>query len=268
VGAVRAVRPKSLPEDGETALKDCTEAVYELCQVADDKTDYPFQIWAFFLSDKGAPVDGAILPPRPLHPKDWRNYPIGISIDSKRLWVFSTFFIACASHTNIKQRLEKKELTPDWMIYYIPKELLGYDPKEMVSMGLVDLSACDDGTLTAVFHNALIPFDDNPAGWGRIYTTTPEFDGGKLTIEGREYDDRDQIKPTHGWVKDPDDGTYARRVHKLPIFCWPLIEGLENALAPKTRALPPGATAAALPGGPALDGLTAPRTLSEARRSE
>ena len=233
-GAVRAVRPKSLPEDGETVLKDCTEAVYELCQVSDDKTDYPFQIWAFFLSDKGAPVDGAILPPRPLHPKDWRNYPIGISIDSKRLWVFSTFFIACASHTNIKQHLERKELTPDWMVYYIPKELLGYDPKDQISVGLLDLSACDDGTLTAVFQEKLVvaglPFI--PDEWGRIYTATPNFDGGKLTIEGKKVDSWDQIQLTHGWAKDPDDGTYARRVHKLPIFCWPLIEGLENALAP------------------------------------
>jgi hypothetical protein len=270
-GAVRAVRPKSLPEDGETVLKDCTEAVYELCKVEDDKTDYPFQIWAFFMSAKGPLVDGAILPPRPLDPKDWRNFPIGISVDSKRLWVFSTFFIACVSHTNIKQHLEKKELTPDWMIYYIPKELLDYDPKELVSMGLMDFSACDDGTLTAVFKNKLtIPLTGpiDPDGFGRIYTATPKFDGGKLTMEGQKVDKWDDIKVTHGWAKDPDPGTVARRVHKLPIFCWPLIEGLENALAPKTRALPPGARAAALPGGPALNGLTAPRTLSEATRSE
>jgi hypothetical protein len=236
-GAVRAVRPKSLSEDGETVLKDCTEAVYELCKVEDDKTDYPFQIWAFLMSAKGAPVDGAILPPRPLHPKDWRNFPIGISVDSKRLWVFSKFFIACASHTNIKQHLEKKELTPDWMIYYIPKELLDYDPKEQVSMGLVDLSACDDGTLTAVFEAKEKLGDIGNIIVGRIFTATPKFDGGKLTIEGQKTDKWDKIKVTHGWAKDPDPGTYAHRVHKLPIFCWPLIEGLENALKPTASAI-------------------------------
>jgi hypothetical protein len=40
----------------------------------------------------------------------------------------------------------------------------------------------------------------------------------------------DQVVVTHGWAKDPDTGTYARRVQKLPIFCWPMIEGLTDAL--------------------------------------
>ena len=76
-------------------------------------------------------------------------------MDSLRFWIFSKFFIACASHTNVKEHLEKnKEATPDWMdIRRIPADVLGYNPKERVSMGLLDLSACDDGTLTAVFED-------------------------------------------------------------------------------------------------------------------
>ena len=229
VGAVRAARPKTLPEENKKVLEDYSEVVYELCEDGKDTKDYPFKIWAFFMSGNKGPLDGAILPPRPLLPKDWRNFPVGIAVDSLRFWVFSKFFIACASHTNVKEHLEKnKEAMPDWMVYYIPSDVLGYDPRERVSMGLLDLSACDDGTLTAVF--------EDKDGWGRIFTATPRFEGGKLIIDGKDLDGRDHETTTHGWSKDPDSGTYARRVHKLPIFCWPMIEGLENALTAKKLA--------------------------------
>lgn len=227
-GAVRAVRPKTLAGEDKKVLEDYTEVVYELCEDGNNTKDYPFKLWAFFMSPGKPTVDGTILPFRPLDPKDWRNFPVGIAVDSLRFWVFSKFFIACASHTNVKQHLEKnKEATPDWMVYNIPSDLLSYDPSNRVSMGLLDLSACDDGTLTAVFE------DEDSDGWGRIFTATPRFEGGKLIIEGTERDDRDHETKTHGWVKDPDTSTYARRVHKLPIFCWPMIEGLENALKSK-----------------------------------
>ena len=226
VGAVRAARPKTLPEENKKALEDYTEVVYELCEDGNDTKDYPFKIWAFFMSGNKGPLDGAILPPRPLDPKDWRNYPVGIAVDSLRFWIFSKFFIACASHTNVKEHLEKnKEATPDWMVYEIPADVLGYNPKERVSMGLLDLSACDDGTLTAVF--------EDKDGWGRIFTATPRFEGGKLIIDGKDVDDRDHETKTHGWSKDPNPGTYARRVHKLPILCWPILEELANALKPE-----------------------------------
>jgi hypothetical protein len=226
VGAVRAVRPKTLPEENKKALEGYTEAVYELCEDGKDTKDYPFKIWVFFMSGSKGPLDGAILPPRPLLPKDWRNFPVGIAVDSLRFWVFSKFFIACASHTNVKEHLEKnKEAMPDWMVYYIPSDVLGYDPRERVSMGLLDLSACDDGTLTAVF--------EGKDGWGRIFTATPRFEGGKLIIDGKDVDGRDHETTTHGWSKDPDPGTYARRVHKLPILCWPILEELVNALKPE-----------------------------------
>jgi hypothetical protein len=94
-------------------------------------------------------------------------------------------------------------------------------------MGLLDLSACDDGTLTAVFEDKDVS--------GRIFTTTPRFKAGKLIIEGKVVDENG-VERAHGWVRDPDGGTYARRVHKLPIFCWPMIEGLKNALTAKKLA--------------------------------
>ena len=77
-------------------------------------------------------------------------------------------------------------------------------------------------------------FEDED-GLGRIFTTTPRFEDGKLIIEGKVVE-KDHVTKTHGWVRDPDSRTYARRVHKLPIFCWPMIEGLEHALTAKKLA--------------------------------
>ena len=62
------------------------------------------------------------------------------------------------------------------------------------------------------------------------------FEGGKLIIERKVVDPKDHVTTTHGWVKDPDPGTYARRVHKLPILCWPILEELANALKPESLA--------------------------------
>jgi hypothetical protein len=82
--------------------------------------------------------------------------------------------------------------------------------------------------LTAVF--------EHKDGWGRIFTTTPRFEDGNLIVEGKVVDEEDHETMTHGWEKDPDGGAYSRRVHKLPIFCWPMIEGLENTLTAKKLA--------------------------------
>jgi len=63
------------------------------------------------------------------------------------------------------------------MRYVIPHEVANYDPTtpcvsgdEVLSRGLLDLSACDDGTLTAVFC-------DNPSQpeWPHIYSLTPRI---------------------------------------------------------------------------------------------
>ena len=239
-GAVRAVKPKALPN---------TEVVYQLCEDAKATEDYPFKIWAFFMTPPGSGgwvAQGSILPPRQLGlvAEDWRNFPIGIAVDNVHFWVFSTCFIACVSHTTLKEHLQKALTTPPaWMVYSIPSEVLGYDPIGFVSWGLSDLSACDDGTLTALFDPHLTSAQSGVASmyglgsvFGHIYTATPRFEAGKLIIDGTDVDDRDQEVKTHGWVKDPTEVTRASRVHKLPIFCWPLIEGLEDMLMKEAAA--------------------------------
>ena len=199
------------------------EAVYGLC--GPESEDHYFKIWAFFLGD--APVNDAISPPTPFPfvQEDFRTWPIGIAVDKLRIWVFSNFFIACVTHTAVKQHLEKKTSSLDWTIYRIPKEVLGYDPSEYISRGLVDLAACDDGTLTAVF--------EDKGGLGRIYTATPRFEGKELIIERTVVGDRGNETKIHGWVREPSNTIVAKRVHKLPIFCWPTIEALEKVLQPK-----------------------------------
>jgi hypothetical protein len=84
--------------------------------------------------------------------------------------------------------------------------------------------------------NSWVRLLDCQDGRGRIFTATPRFEGNKLIIDGKDVDNRDHEAKTHGWIKDPEKGTHARRVHKLPIFCWSIVEGLEDMLTPKNPA--------------------------------
>jgi len=224
---VRAVRPKALPEEKNDGIEACTEAVYALCEneMASDK--YPSKIWAYFVSPKlvdgKASVEGAILPPD--FTSGQKNIfghtptqvrPIGIAVDKLRFWIFFSHAIACVTHTAVTRCLKEKKSQPNWTVYKIPGELSAPSGFK----GLIDLAACDDGTLTAVF--------EDKGGLGRIYTATPQFQGNQLIIEGIKIDKRNHETRTHGWVKESSDKIVARRVHKLPIFCWPAIEGLEK----------------------------------------
>jgi hypothetical protein len=220
-------------------------AVYELLgPLADEKSPFssnPFKIWAFFLTPErearrdfreGNTVDGTIL--LPYHQsREMRDFPQGIAVDSVRIWVFNTTWIACATHTNVKEHLEKKQQTPDWTLYDIPEKGLGK---------LFDLSACDDGTLTAIIRD-IREGSPLPPGRGRIFTATPRFEKGKIIIEREAHNPKfGTISTTHGWVRESHDRTVALRVHKLPIFCWSAIERLEKELKPAdAKALPPAA---------------------------
>jgi hypothetical protein len=218
VGSVRAVRTKTQAPSGETDL-NWNLAVYGLC-------DASSEIVVFAPPPK---LKGRIWTP-PFHKNPemrWGKYPVGITVDSVRLWAFGTSWIACVTHEAVKQCLPARPASPahaPWTVYNIPKDLLGYDPAQYVSWGLCDLSACDDGTLTAIMQ------DKNKDR--RIFTAATQFVEGLPIIKpGQDTNlttgDR---TPTHGWQQDPQDATRARRIHKLPIFCWPMIEGLESAL--------------------------------------
>jgi hypothetical protein len=216
VGSVRAVRRKAKAPPGEID-SNWNLAVYGLC--------YPAcEIVVFAPPPK---LKGTIWTPLSNinMGKDWWKYPVGITVDNVRLWAFGTSWIACVTHEAVKQRLGVKSPTHvNWTVYNIPKELLGYDPAQYVARGLYDLSACDDGSLTAIM--------EDKEGNRRIFTAATQFGEGLPIIKPGENLIRgtgDYI-PTHGWRRDPQESTSARRVHKLPIFCWPMIEGLESTL--------------------------------------
>jgi hypothetical protein len=164
----------------------------------------------------------------------------GIGVDQGYLWVFGSGAVACATHTSVMKCLKGKIAKPSWMVYLIPERLLyendraknEIDPGYSKPLsGLIDLSPCDDGTLVASldtreaidapYSSARQPrwaaFDRN-----HLYTMICHIDPQNRTLalkvsEGAKF----------GWVKI--DGE-AMRVHKQPIFCWPLIEGLIASL--------------------------------------
>jgi hypothetical protein len=139
------------------------------------------------------------------------NDVIGMKIDSERVWVFSRQHIACATHTSVLKGAE-----PDWAFHSIPAHL--------VEGRVNDIAPCDDGSLLAVFGN-------------RIYTSVPDIDHGRRTIaiKGETVDDYGYKTETDGWTAIPD--VQAQRVHKEPIHCWRLLEGLEQALQPAPARL-------------------------------
>ena len=137
-----------------------------------------------------------MLPPRPFRAcRDWRNFPVGIAVDTDRFWVFGTSFIACATHAAVDKSIREKpeKGTPaevDWALYM--PSLLSYDPSKRVYMGLRDLWACDDGTLTAVI-------EEDQTRDGRIFTAAPQFEGGKLVIEEVVDENLQGLDKRSGW---------------------------------------------------------------------
>jgi hypothetical protein len=219
VGAVRVVHgPKPLAEKkDQEVLKGLEWAHYALCEVSLAGKG-PFAIQAFFHHPQ---TKGIILPPHMDQASDSLNIPVGMAVDSVRLWVFGTWFIACATHADVKRCVESGGTTPPWSIYQMPADVGGYDPKAKAPLGLRDLAACDDETLTAIFQDK----DGNR----RIITATTRFAPGKpIILEGGKTDPRGNVTPTHGWVMDKS--VYAYRVHKQPIFCWSVIEKLAGML--------------------------------------
>ncbi len=167
----------------------------------------------------------------------WSNF-VGIGTDSRYFWVYRSGEIACATHTEVINHASHKNAIA-CMKYKIPENagLSTYDPSQpriverrQRPTGLVDLSPCDDGTLTAVF------MDKDRYGVGKggpIYTMAPVIDrkNRTLRITGLKGDLGGHTVRTSGW--GTDKSMYAYRVIKEPITCWPLIDGLRETLSSK-----------------------------------
>jgi hypothetical protein len=220
VGRVRSVRhlsPSFRDEDPE-ALKSITQVIYGLCEVSNGRSDIAaasqwknddhLEVRAYYYNTSSqlvATKGKSFLAP-------WRNIR-GIAVDSRYLWVFRVAEIACATHTSIKACLDNSQATPSWNIYRIPNRTT-IDPKGKVYDGLLDLAACDDGTLTAAV-----------GLWkGSLYTMTPRIDRKAKSIE------IDKWLPFDHVLKNPNGPSKAFRVHKTPVGGWAIIEGLMEAL--------------------------------------
>jgi hypothetical protein len=114
----------------------------------------------------------------------------GMRVDSKYLWVFTPWRIWCVCHDLTAIR---------WLSYQIPADVGDYDPEREFEwrgerLGLLDLCACDDGTLTALFYVKC------GNGYRGVFTMTPKVDfaKGTLTIEGEKRDERGNIVKTNG----------------------------------------------------------------------
>jgi hypothetical protein len=227
VGRVRSIIDPSPPfrDEDPAVLKDILQVVYGLCEVSTGKSDIAvtnqwknedhMEVRAYYYT-KNNQIDTkgqSFLAP-------WGNIR-GIAVDSRYLWVFRVAEIACATHTSVKACLDNSQAAPSWNTYRIPDRTT-INPKDgKIYDGLLDLAACDDGTLTAAV-----------GIWcGPIYTMMPRIDRKAKSIE------MDKWRPFDDVLKKIDGPSEVFRVHKTPVGGWSIIEGLMEALEKTSTTL-------------------------------
>jgi len=127
----------------------------------------------------------------------------GIAVDSTFLWAYGRDGFVCATHASVMSCTAGKRSMPRW---------LGPPDKFNLSR-VIDLSACEDGTL-------LISTPE------RLATTTYHVDFATPNIgEGQRL--------TVGAWEDFVGGNAAAHVQKLPMYGWPLLEHSMVAVAPR-----------------------------------
>ena len=126
-------------------------------------------------------------------PEHWSTYN-GVAVDPYYVWVFGKGGIACATHASMIACRQKKSRTPAWIYHDFPAP---FKAPEVDS-----LAACVDGTLVVAMQ-------------GDTYTADYVIDRDKRRIL------------TSSWVAR---GGGARQVVKLPVPCWPVLEGLRTHL--------------------------------------
>ena len=222
VGRVRVLRaPRPFADEDPAVLREVGMVVYGLCQVEQGRSEIPaennrdhMELRAYYYKKETTPSQEW---PEVLGEADkkgrsflspWRNVR-GIGVDQRYLWVFRVGEIACATHTSVKECLDNKRAEPSWNTYTIPRRPL--QASGHVYDGLLDLSPCDDGTLTAAV-----------GLWsGPLYSLTPRIDrrAKKIAI--------DRWQPLQEIIqKEP----MAFRVHKQAMVGWTLLERLMETL--------------------------------------
>ena len=219
VGSIRVVSnlrgfrsdPDENPKEVPGVLKDIDWMIYGGCEASGG-----MDILVRFADKKAGEREGYVRAP-------WPNFR-GIAVDRGYVWVYRAGDIACATHTAIMKAL-KENRAPSWMACSIPKgvvERLSLDENRL--NGLLDLSACDDGTLFAAFIKGNW---NNSQNHYQLCMLTPRIALQKRTLTLQAAD----------FVSLPEN-IEGFRVGKLPLFCWPLLEEMTSTLEEQT-ALPP-----------------------------
>jgi hypothetical protein len=153
---------------------------------------------------------------------------VGMKVDRTHLWAFSKTAIACATHASVKVCISDIRDTPanatayapDWAFYQVPPPLRGIGPSDIPG-GLREIAPCDDGSLMAVF------VTDRSQ---HVYQATPRIDHRikGIVIGGSKLDNYGRAVATNGWSRVDD--AQGNRLHKQPIFCWTLLDGLAGVL--------------------------------------
>jgi hypothetical protein len=169
-------------------------------------------------------------------PAPWGPY--GLGIDRRYLWVFKADGVACATHASIVRCLRGEIDKPRWMIHSVPEQILYTDAYRRDHRrlalaspvrGVVDLCACDDGTLVAAVEAKSVVQKSTPR--------SPSGAGGAMYWE--PVDDNSLYGAVHqidvksatigvDWTKLGNAA--GARVQKLPVFCWSLLESLTASL--------------------------------------
>jgi hypothetical protein len=153
------------------------------------------------------------------------NIIAGIGIDQYYLWAFAPLGFACTTHASAISALKRyratgQPQTPRWIHPRQPSEITSGPNVFPVTKGLADLSPCDDGTIVAAVFA--------PRGGGR-----PIYEVDSDDIDRSTYAAPYRIDINAGTMeveKFTRVSGGARRVHKLPIFCWSEFEGLRETL--------------------------------------
>jgi hypothetical protein len=253
VGTVRVTaQPKLAPGEVTVSLEGIEWVVYGLCEVTPGASVVPrpsvhgtdhFEIMACY--SHGA--QGYVFPPwehqdgvSPAAMQPWATV-AGISADDEYLWVFRAGTIAFATHSEVR-RAARDRTDVGWTLYDVPRLGEG-EPLRRLFKGVRDLTYCADGSLTIVYHDASAHPHQRYYGPGLpelLWTSTPQIrkrsDGRReMVIEATTGSAHRGTATTHGWtILDPNE--VVRRVHKTPIVCWPVLEGLGKTLGPKPTA--------------------------------
>jgi len=218
IGAIRCVRePRIFPDDpdadpnrDQTASNESYSVLYGGCQQG-PHSNLVMQVLIRYWGIEGDETVRYIRTPF----SSFR----GISVDQGYLWVYTASQIACATHVSIRNALLKNR-PPSWMsCTTLPAGVQFMNDDKLIS-GLLDVSACDDGTLFATFLNGC--WRTQGINKAKLFMLTPQIDRAKkaLAIEPTDYD---EIRGS------------GFRVHKQPLFCWNMLEQLTATLKQKVK---------------------------------